>query len=100
MTIPAFMPSSEEKQDKELRETMEPANEVAAEEEDANYILHAESAWNLNMMSVPTLFAFVCHKPFKISMVAKVVKNSNDKSALNDGGKLFYDTPRAQGYPL
>lgn len=87
MTIPAE--ASSEKLEK--NETMVAAAAgYEEEEEDANYVLHAESAWNLNMMSVPTLFAFVCHKPFKISMVAKVVKNSNDK--LNDGGKLFFTT--------
>ena len=42
---------------------------------DDQYVIHANTKWDLNLMSVPLLFAFVCPKPLEIEMIAKVSKH-------------------------
>jgi len=57
------------------------------EKDESYYELVAESAWDLEMMRAPNLFAFVCNKPLYIAMEAKVSKitTSNDTPLLSDG---------------
>ena len=58
-------------------------------EEESYYELYAESAWDLELMRVPNLFAFVCKNPLHIPMQARVSKitSKDDTPLLSDGKK-------------
>jgi len=59
------------------------------EKEESYYELVAESAWDLELMKVPNLFAFVCKKPILIPMDATVSKIPNDDTPLLSNGELI-----------
>jgi len=67
------------------------------DKEESYYELLAESAWDLEMMRAPTLFAFVCTKPVLIPMEAKVSKiMTTDNAPLLSDGQL--STPMSVTY--
>jgi len=62
-------------------------------EEESYYELYAESAWDLELMRVPNLFAFVCKNPLHIPMQARVSKiTSKDDTPLLSDGQLAVPT--------
>lgn len=67
------------------------------DKEESYYELLAESAWDLDMMRAPTLFAFVCTKPVYIPMQAKVSKiTTTDNSLLLSDEQL--SIPKSVNY--
>ena len=60
-------------------------------EEDSYYEILAESAWDMELMLTPYLFAFVCKNPLNILMKAKVSKitTKDDTPLLADGKELY-----------
>jgi len=72
---------------------------IPLDEKDESYHdLFAESAWGLELMRAPNLFAFVCKKPIYIPMSATVSKITiNDNTTLkSDDGQT--ETPMSVNY--